>query len=115
AATYRRARFDMQPIATRGDSLVLVLGPFASLFGGGDIGVSNNTIVIKGNIWKDGIEMPFTYSSKITGSESVFFDKPLVVPAGGTPMEVLVHFETAAAFSDQSGLLLDPRDPRNST
>ncbi len=109
AATYRRARFDIQPIHASADSLAQLFGPYASLFASGG-SVSPSTIIIKGFVWKNGFQLPFTYSTALSGSGSIPFDTPLVVPAGGAPMEVRVRLTTATAFTDKNGSLMDPRD-----
>lgn len=113
AGTYRRARFDLHPLQGSPDSLAVALGPlYRALFEGSENTAGNTTIVIRGYVWKDGIRMPFTYSSRASGNGSVYFDKPLVVvPA--TAMEILVRFSSSAAFTDSSGAVMDPRDGKN--
>ena len=113
SATYRRARFDIHPLQGNPDSLSLALGSlYGSLFRPGEDVPANTTIVIRGYVWQSGIQMPFTYRSAVTGSGSVFFNQPLVVTAG-SPMEVLVSFSSQTAFTDGSGMIMDPRDGRN--
>jgi hypothetical protein len=112
SASYRRARFDLQPIHTSPDSATQLFGQYASLFASGGM-ISPNTVIIKGFVWKDGMQMPFTYSAAMTGGPSVLFETPLAVSAGGSPMEVLVGFSSSVAFTDKTGSLMDPRDLKN--
>ena len=110
AGTYKRARFTIHPLQGRADSLALALGPlYSSLFSAAP---ANSTIVIKGFVWKSGVQMPFTYTSSMTGNGTVQFEHPLVV-GFGSPMEVLVRFSSQIAFTDGTGAILDPRDGRN--
>ncbi len=113
SSTYRRARFDIHALVGSPDSLAFALGPlYTSLFKASTDIPANTTIVIHGNVWKSGIQTPFTYRSAYTGSGSVYSDQPLVVTTG-SPMEVLVRFSSQTAFTDGTGMILDPRDVRN--
>ncbi|MFI5263402.1 MAG: hypothetical protein ACHQM6_02690 [Candidatus Kapaibacterium sp.] len=113
AGAYHSARFDIHPIAGRADSLALALGPeYLSLFGGTAVTIPGATVIIKGFVYHGETREPFTYTTNITGAGRVNFDHTLNVPADGTPIEVVVKFKTANAFSI-GGILMDPRDPRN--
>ena len=108
--TYNRARFDIHPLQGRSDSLMMGLGPLApSLLAGAS---GNSTIIIHGYIWESGQKMPFIYTSSVAGNGSVLFDQPLVVSTG-LPIEIIVRLSTQKAFMDPSGVIIDPRDGRN--
>jgi hypothetical protein len=109
-ATFLSARFDLHPLAGSNDSLRSAAGSFfSSLFGGSS---DNKTIIIKGNIISGESVNPFVYISTITGAERVHFDKPLVISGNGEPVQLLVKFSTALAFSS-GGMMMDPRNGNN--
>lgn len=113
AGTYLRVKFALHPLQGNTDSLALTLGLlYSTLFTNS---AAENTVVIHGFVWKDGLKMPFTYNSKASGNESIMFDKPLVITTGGGQTEVLVHFNSLATFSTGEGFLMDPRDARNAS
>ena len=113
ADSYLRSKFTIHPLVGKSDSLALSMGPlYTTLFANS---VADNTIVIHGFVWKDGLKMPFSYSSKASGSGSVVFDSPLVIAAGAGQTEVLIHFSGARAFSTGEGTLMDPRDSKNTS
>jgi len=111
--TYLRAKFNLHMLQGKSDSLALAMGPlYTTLFASA---AAENTVIIHGFVWKDGFKMPFVYNSQISGSESVLFDRPLVIASGTGQTEVLVYFNTSNAFSTGEGFLMDPRDSRNAS
>ncbi len=113
SATYQSARFDIDQAQGRSDSLASALGPFyASVLGGNAVSPAASTIRVQGYLWSHGVRVPFTYATSVSGSGRVIMNKPLVVTPN-SPMEVIVRFTTTAIFTNGSGMLLDPRDSRN--
>ncbi|MFI5263422.1 MAG: hypothetical protein ACHQM6_02795 [Candidatus Kapaibacterium sp.] len=109
-STYRSIRFTMQAADANTDSLSVALGPVFNTF---FASAQGSTVVIRGNIWANNQKMPFEYRSQLNGNELAVFDAPFTTAAGDLPKEVDVQLKTFSTFSAGSGMIMDPRDPRN--
>lgn len=108
AGVYDRIKFEIHKI--RGDANDPFLNDSALVQF-----ISNDaTIILRGYVWDNGVQYPFTYYSRVTANMQVIFDPALVIE-DAIPANVSLLFEPGMVFSSpfSFGRPIDPRDPDN--
>lgn len=71
------------------------------------------SIIIDGNIYKNGQVTPFTFKSKIDAEFELKLSPKLVVNQTQITLNITLEVSSAGWFVDANGALVDPSDPNN--
>lgn len=107
AGTYERVKFEVHPVTGSLDSLVFVDNRYAEFVTSGPA----TTVIIYGYTYRNGVQLPFVFSSGVVLNGQFIFDSPFVL-RDGMREALRVRFLSQEAFSID-GVVLDPMDIRN--
>jgi hypothetical protein len=108
AGTYPKVEYEVRPLHGSLDSLLTIDSRCSAFVTFG----ATNSVIIQGHTYKNGVKLPFVFTSVTAIDEGQsMFDQPIVLESGMRD-ELRVRFLSQTAFGAR-GAVLDPRDERN--
>ena len=107
AGTYSVAKFAVQPLDGNVDSLIAFDSRYADVVTYGP----SNAVIVLGHTYKNGVKIPFAFTSAAAFETEFKFEPGLTLSEGGRH-ELRMRFLAQKAF-DANGAVMDPSDFRN--